>query len=260
MSILGSTRRRHAAKRLAGLAAATAFIAGINAPVQSLELRVNVPVVAPKIKVPTPSLAPKVTLPALNSSKHDTMLSDKPTLSPSLQKKHDAMLSDKPTLSPPLRENDSGASAYESVVRVAPLHPVAPLLHLPSPYAVLQQNLQQNGGDPAEVAVVVVMMMVGDGNKDLSAQMQQAESQMAAKQSIRNLILQQNATYAIGATVTEVIDGPSPSPLSNEPVLLLRPWQLNLTNPPLANSPLPNSPLPNEPVLLLRPWQLNLKP
>lgn len=190
MSILGSARRGSAVKRLARLAAATAYIAGMNAPVQSLELRVNVPVVAPKIKVPTPSLAPKVTLPALNSSKHDTMLSDKPTLSPSLQKKHDAMLSGKPTLSPPLRENDSRASAYESVVRVGPLHPVAPLLHLPSPYAVLLQN----GADPATAAVVVILMMTQDGDKDLSAQMQQAESQMAAKQSIRNLVsLQQKA-------------------------------------------------------------------
>jgi hypothetical protein len=71
----------------------------------------------------------------------------------------------------------------QSIVRIAPLTRVVPFLHLPSP---LPSGLQQ--GDPAEAAVVVILMMVQDGGKNLNQQMLAAEAQMAAKQSLRNLI------------------------------------------------------------------------
>ncbi len=44
------------------------------------------------------------------------------------------------------------------------------------------------GSDPAEMAVIVILMMVQDGDEDLQVQMQEAEEQMQAKQALRALI------------------------------------------------------------------------
>jgi hypothetical protein len=48
-----------------------------------------------------------------------------------------------------------------------------------SPYA---------GGDVAEMAVIIILMMVQDGDQDLQEQMLEAQAQMAAKQALRTLI------------------------------------------------------------------------
>jgi hypothetical protein len=60
-----------------------------------------------------------------------------------------------------------------------------------------------DGGDVAEMAVIVILMMVQDGDKDLQEQMLEAEAQMAAKQALRNLIdeMQQLAAQIAGANV-----------------------------------------------------------
>ncbi len=52
-----------------------------------------------------------------------------------------------------------------------------------SPYA---------GGDVAEMAVVVILMMVQDSDQDLQEQMLEAEAQMAAKQALRAILNQLN--------------------------------------------------------------------
>jgi hypothetical protein len=46
----------------------------------------------------------------------------------------------------------------------------------------------QVGGDVAEMAVIIIMMMVQDGDKDLNSEMAEAEAQMQAKQSLRALL------------------------------------------------------------------------
>jgi hypothetical protein len=49
-----------------------------------------------------------------------------------------------------------------------------------------------DGGDVADMAVIVILMMVQDGDQDLQEQMLEAEAQMAAKQSLRALIDEMN--------------------------------------------------------------------
>ncbi len=43
----------------------------------------------------------------------------------------------------------------------------------------------EDGGEVAEMAVLVILMMVQDGDRDLQAQMQAAEAQLQAKQALR---------------------------------------------------------------------------
>lgn len=48
------------------------------------------------------------------------------------------------------------------------------------------------GGDVAAMAVLIILMMVQDGDQDLQEQMAAAEAQMAAKQALRDLLNQLN--------------------------------------------------------------------
>ncbi len=52
-----------------------------------------------------------------------------------------------------------------------------------SPYA---------GGDVAEMAVIIILMMVQDSDQDLQEQMLEAQAQMAAKQALRAILNQLN--------------------------------------------------------------------
>jgi hypothetical protein len=44
------------------------------------------------------------------------------------------------------------------------------------------------GGDVAFMAVIIILMLVQDGDQDLQEQMLEAEAQMAAKQALRTLL------------------------------------------------------------------------
>lgn len=52
------------------------------------------------------------------------------------------------------------------------------------------------GGDVAAMAVLIILMMVQDGDQDLQQQMAAAEAQMAAKQALRALLNQLNQIQA----------------------------------------------------------------
>jgi len=52
------------------------------------------------------------------------------------------------------------------------------------------------GGDVAAMAVIVILMMVQDGDQDLNEKMMEAQAQMAAKQSLRALLNQLNQIQA----------------------------------------------------------------
>jgi len=52
------------------------------------------------------------------------------------------------------------------------------------------------GGDVAAMAVLIILMMVQDGDQDLQQQMAEAEAQMAAKQALRDLLNQLNQMQA----------------------------------------------------------------
>jgi hypothetical protein len=66
-------------------------------------------------------------------------------------------------------------------------------LRKPGPAAALQDN-----GAVAAVAVMVILKMVQDGDKDLQAQIQDANAMMQAKQQLRNLLDQMNQELAAG--------------------------------------------------------------
>jgi hypothetical protein len=57
-----------------------------------------------------------------------------------------------------------------------------------------------SGGDAAEAAVVIILMMVQDADQDLQSQMAEAEAQMAAKQAVRAYLQALQAAMAAAAT------------------------------------------------------------
>jgi exonuclease VII small subunit len=64
----------------------------------------------------------------------------------------------------------------------------------PSDPAIANQNLSQR--DIAAMAVVVILMMIQDGDQDLQQKMLDAQAQMQAKQALRNMINRLNALQA----------------------------------------------------------------
>jgi hypothetical protein len=59
---------------------------------------------------------------------------------------------------------------------------------LPSSGSPLPGSGLLDGGDVADMAIVVILMMVQDGDQDLQSKMLEAEEQMKAKQALRALI------------------------------------------------------------------------
>jgi len=53
------------------------------------------------------------------------------------------------------------------------------------------------GGDPAEACVVVILMMVQDGDDNLNQKVLEAQAQMTAKQTIRAMFAQLNQIEAM---------------------------------------------------------------
>jgi len=139
---------------------------------------------------PTPMVKP----PALRSPKGNSTLNGKPMLAPSLEKKigreNNGVEADSISAKSEggaFSVNSVGAgSASESVIRITRINEVGPRLHLPSPYSGLQGSIA--GGGPVEAAVVVILMMVQDGDKDLQAQMAAAYAIMSVKQTVRNML------------------------------------------------------------------------
>lgn len=59
---------------------------------------------------------------------------------------------------------------------------------LPSPGSPQPGTGFVEGADSADMTIIVILMMVQDGDEDLQVQMQEAEKQMQAKQALRALI------------------------------------------------------------------------
>jgi hypothetical protein len=74
------------------------------------------------------------------------------------------------------------------------------------------------GGDVADMAVIVILMMVQDGDNDLQEQMQEAQAQMQAKQVLRAILNEMQQLQAKLASEPYCICSPPPCAADNEVV------------------------------------------
>jgi hypothetical protein len=72
------------------------------------------------------------------------------------------------------------------------------------------------GGDVADMAVIVILMMVQDGDDDLQEQMQEAQAQMQAKQALRAILSEMQQLQAKLASEPYCICSPPPCATDNE--------------------------------------------